>query len=108
MKKSIDIREIEQLDHLVMRTFFKTIGDSGEAGFNIMHAVLDPASRTERDQHEVKEYWFITHGSGELLLNDTERITVKKGELYFFPSMASHQLFNTSEHENLELLSIWW
>lgn len=108
MKKSIAIREVERTDDLVMRTFLKSIGVSEEAEFNIMHAVVKPAGSTDRDQHKVREYWFIVHGSGELVLNDTERINVEKGELYFFPSMLPHQIFNHSQDENLELLSIWW
>jgi mannose-6-phosphate isomerase-like protein (cupin superfamily) len=96
--KPINIREVEQTQDFVMNYFSNSI----------MHATVKPLSSTERDEHKVKEYWFVTHGSGELTINDSEKVTIKKGQLYFFDSFVSHQLYNPSTSENIELLSIWW
>ncbi|MFN9500554.1 MAG: cupin domain-containing protein [Chryseotalea sp.] len=105
--KPINIREVEQTQDFVMNYFSNSIG-STDAVVSIMHATVKPLSSTERDEHKVKEYWFVTHGSGELTINDSEKVTIKKGQLYFFDSFVSHQLYNPATSENIELLSIWW
>lgn len=104
----IDIHEVEQSEQFLLSYFSKIkIGDE-PVGFNVMHGVVHPLCGTDRDQHAVRECWFITQGSGILTLHDTESIPVGKGQLYFFDSMVSHQLQNTSPDMPLELVSIWW
>ena len=108
MKPDMQIKEIESLDSCSIIHFSKTLGETDVSPFNVIHASIKPGGNTERDQHKVREYWFIAHGSGRLVLNDHEMFNVAKGELYYFDSMVSHQLFNLSDQEDLEILSMWW
>jgi mannose-6-phosphate isomerase-like protein (cupin superfamily) len=108
MIKSISVADTEQSEKFRIDHFCKIISDDENAVFNIIHAVVNPLCSTDRDQHTVKECWFITQGYGLLTLNDANTIPVAKGQLYFFDSMVSHQLYNSSPDVHLELLSIWW
>jgi mannose-6-phosphate isomerase-like protein (cupin superfamily) len=104
----IDIKEIESNSSFLIKHFLNDKDGINRSPFNIIDAVVYPQSKTDRDQHLVKEYWFIKEGKGKLIINDSEVFNVSKGELLFFDSMISHEIYNESIDQNLEFLSIWW
>jgi mannose-6-phosphate isomerase-like protein (cupin superfamily) len=59
------------------------------------------------DVHQVKEYWLISEGKGEINYNNELIIKVKKGDFIFMESNKTHQVENTGS-EDLVVFSIWW
>lgn len=107
MKNQIKIGKIEQSRGVIIK-YFSQIIVTPPADFNIIHFSVSPGCTTENDRHKVRECWFILRGKGLMTLNDTDCSSVEEGELYFFDSMVSHQVFNISYEASLEILSIWW
>lgn len=74
--------------------------------FKVNEFVVKPRNKTPLDQHEVAELWYIIHGKGELLYQDTVHI-LKTGDWFFFYPHEKHQVENTS-HSELKILSLYW
>jgi mannose-6-phosphate isomerase-like protein (cupin superfamily) len=108
MASPISINEIEHTEKFIINHFSEICNNGESATFNLIHAIINPLCSTNKDQHKVRECWFITQGQGLLTLNDSDTVPVAKGQLFFFDSMISHQLYNTSSDVTLELLSVWW
>jgi mannose-6-phosphate isomerase-like protein (cupin superfamily) len=105
---SIIPEQIEQTDSYEMHHFSKMINNIQVSDFNLIRFIVKPNKGSIEDKHKVREYWFICKGKGNLSINGMAPVPVKEGQLFFFDSMISHQIHNTSMNENLEILSVWW
>ena len=77
-----------------------------EPPFKMASFTLARGAKTARDQHSVKEVWFIICGSGTLNYRD-EAIPVTAGDAFYFESHEVHQLLNNGSGP-IEVFSIWW
>lgn len=100
--ESTDINSIREVYN-----FSRTIDDKLLSDFNLIRFIVNPDCLSDLDQHKVKEYWYFAKGGGLLYINGNE-VQAKEGEVYFFDSFVTHQVKNTSQDTNLEILSIWW
>jgi len=108
MIKQISVEKVDHAETCKISHFSQIPDDDSKQPFNLIHLVVNPLCNTERDQHRVKECWFILQGKGLLTTDDIHTTQVEKGQLFFFESMMAHQLYNSSSDSDLEVLSIWW
>jgi len=66
-----------------------------------------PRSRTRLHRHHDCEVFLITRGSGAVS-NGRENFIVEEGDVVTFDSYEGHELENTSDHEALHFVSVWW
>lgn len=69
--------------------------------------IVYPNETSPLDIHDVKECWFIASGSGIVTYNGELKEAVKPGDVLFFDSQQSHQIFNNGT-ANLMIFSVWW
>lgn len=69
--------------------------------------VVFPNETSPLDQHDVIECWFIAAGTGEVIYNGEKKAIVKTGDVLYFESQQSHQVYNNGS-ENLLIFSVWW
>ncbi len=69
--------------------------------------IVYPNETSPLDIHDVKECWFIASGSGIVTYNGDRKEAVKPGDVLFFDSQQSHEVFNNGT-ENLLVFSVWW
>lgn len=100
--------QIEENDNYTMYSFPNIIVDKQISDFNLIRFIVKPNKESVEDKHKVKEKWYIMKGKGRLIINQTEEIIVKEGDLFFFDSMVTHKIYNCSDINDLEVLSIWW
>ena len=86
-------------------TIFKTF-DLKEAPFKFGEFTVGPGATSKLDSHQVRECWYVSEGSGELILNG-EKQGVMQGQTLFFNSFESHQIHNTGDRD-IKIISIWW
>ena len=79
----------------------------GRSPFKMSKWSLKSGLKSPVDVHDVKEYWIIVQGKGQLNYNDESMIDVQKGDCLFFESNKSHQVENTGD-EDLLVNSFWW
>ncbi|MBC7886375.1 MAG: cupin domain-containing protein [Ferruginibacter sp.] len=83
--------------------------ESGQpiAPFKGSKFIVYPNQTSPLDIHDVKECWFIAAGSGIVTCNGATEKAVNPGDVLFFNSQQSHQVFNNGP-ENLLVFSVWW
>ncbi len=81
------------------------MGDKGSP-FGLIIFSVEPGSSTEAHCHEIKEYWLIASGNGQVIY-DGEAYGVSEGDLLYFEPQKSHQVRNNSD-EPMRILSIDW
>ena len=74
--------------------------------FNLARFTLACGTKTDIDQHLVKEVWLIARGSGVVNYKG-KPISVSAGDAVYFESNESHQLLNNG-NSTIEVFSIWW
>jgi mannose-6-phosphate isomerase-like protein (cupin superfamily) len=104
----IKATEVEENESYAMHHFPRIIEEKTISDFNLIRFIVKPNQESVEDQHKVKEKWYIAKGEGLLVINQTEKIIAKEGDLFFFDSMTTHKIYNPSPTDNLEILSIWW
>lgn len=69
--------------------------------------IVYPNHTSPLDIHDVKECWFVASGSGVVTYNDEKKIIIKPGDVLYFESQQSHDVYNNGT-ENLMIFSVWW
>lgn len=69
--------------------------------------IVYPGETSPLDLHEVKECWFVAAGTGVVNYCDETKTSVKQGDVLFFDSKKSHEVYNNGI-ENLLIFSVWW
>jgi mannose-6-phosphate isomerase-like protein (cupin superfamily) len=77
------------------------------APFNSLRMLIPPGGCSTVDIHDSKECWFIASGNGVIIYNGETRLDIKPGDVLFYDSRRSHQVFNHGD-EDILLFSIWW
>jgi mannose-6-phosphate isomerase-like protein (cupin superfamily) len=91
----------------VKEQMFYPWSDVVETPFGSGWLVVEPGRRTKPHNHHEGETFFILRGQGKMTVGDESR-TVEPGDVIYFPPFGDHILENTSEHEDLHFLTIWW
>lgn len=78
-----------------------------EPPFGAAWATLKAGGSTKLHQHQEGETFFIMRGEGVMTVAD-ESVPVRAGSVVFQRPFHQHTLTNTSEHEDLVLLTVWW
>lgn len=76
------------------------------APFTLARFSVPPGVTSAADCHEVREIWLVQSGSG-LLTVDGVSDRLCAGQVRFFDSFQTHQLYNDGD-DTIELVSIWW
>ena len=76
------------------------------APFKAAMFVVEPGSVTPRDEHAVREFWFVARGSGTLIY-EGGRTPIRAFDSLFFESHRPHSVENTGT-ESLAIFSVWW
>lgn len=69
--------------------------------------ILYPAQTSPVDIHDVTECWFVASGSGIITCNGEHKMNIKPGDVLYFKSQQSHEVYNNGI-ENLLIFSVWW
>lgn len=77
-----------------------------EAPFGLIIFSVEPGACTEAHNHEIKEYWLITEGNGQVIY-DEQTFDVRQGDFLFFEPYHTHQVVNNSD-KVLKVVSIDW
>lgn len=77
-----------------------------QAPFGLIIFSVDPGASTEAHGHEIKEYWLITEGKGQVIY-DGQPFEVKEGDFLYFEPHKVHQVINNSDAV-LKVASIDW
>jgi mannose-6-phosphate isomerase-like protein (cupin superfamily) len=77
-----------------------------EAPFGLIIFSVAPGACTEAHGHEIKEYWLITEGKGQVIY-DSQSFDVKEGDFLYFEPHKTHQVINNSD-AILKITSIDW
>ncbi|MBV8200454.1 MAG: cupin domain-containing protein, partial [Acidobacteria bacterium] len=91
----------------VKEQMFYPWSDVVETPFGSGWLVVEPGRRTKPHNHHEGETFFILRGRGKMTVGDESR-HVEPGDVIYFPPFGDHILENTSEHEDLHFLTIWW
>lgn len=79
---------------------------ANEAPFGLIIFSVEPGASTEAHCHEIREYWLITTGSGQVIY-ENEEYEVKEGDFLYFEPQKTHQVKNTSK-QLMRIVSIDW
>jgi len=74
--------------------------------FKFARVSVPGGANTDPDTHEVREIWLIAQGEARVTIAGNE-ITVRAGDVLYFDSNQTHQLFNDSG-ESVEFFAVWW
>ncbi|HVR10866.1 MAG TPA: cupin domain-containing protein, partial [Thermoanaerobaculia bacterium] len=91
----------------VKEQMFYPWSDVVETPFGTGWLVVEPGRRTKPHNHHEGETFFILRGRGKMTVGDESR-EVEPGDVIYFPPFGDHILENTSPHEDLHFLTIWW
>jgi methionyl-tRNA synthetase len=69
--------------------------------------VVAPGQATKPHNHHEGETFIILRGRGLMMVGREQR-EVEPGDVIYLPAFGDHTLENTSDHEDLHFLSIWW
>jgi methionyl-tRNA synthetase len=75
--------------------------------FGTAWLVVEPGRRTKPHNHHEGETFFILRGRGTMTVGGESR-DVEPGDVVYLPPFGEHILENTSPHEDLHFLTIWW
>lgn len=84
---------------------FAGIG-SGMVPFRGGLFTVEPKCTSRQDVHTVRECWMIAQGKGQLTY-DGHQVKVDQGDVLFFESTKSHQIYNDGE-KPLVISTVWW
>lgn len=103
----IPIESVDKDSSTETINFFNLLKGKRISEFNLIHFKVNPLCKSKPDQHQSKEYWFIMSGEGRLEVNGKSQ-KIHPGEVHFFDSMVTHEVWNTSNSNQLQIFSIWW
>ena len=82
------------------------LGGHSKSAFHTAKFEVSPQTIAAPDVHDVRELWFVTAGTAELLSNG-KKVPLEKDMVFFFDSRVPHQISNTSDVP-LKVITIWW
>jgi len=103
----LDVIKTEDNEGYKINFFLTKIIDKNIKEVKLSRFIVKAGKESLLDQHSEKEKWYIAKGNGVLVISGDKKVSVKEGDLFFFDSMISHKVYNTSQND-LEILSIWW
>ncbi len=95
-KNGCDIRQLYPWDDVVTPPWNSTM------------CTVRPLESSTEHHHATDETFIFLAGRGTVSINGTQERTVEPGDLIYIPNGNDHVVTNTSEHDPLKFISIYW